>query len=211
MEVLARRLNGVVIAPGETFSYYRTVGPYTAENGFYWGRAFAGDRIVPSMGGGVCQGASTLYSALMRTDLQVIERHQHSLTVPYLPPGEDATVAGTYLNFKFKNNRTTPVMLASTADLSRRYLTVAVWGKTPSPKITVKHQVLETYPFKTIRHCVRKTSEAGVKSPGQPGVKVKTWVVTHGASGTTERYLGIDTYKASPRIEDSVCGSATRE
>ncbi|WP_443111922.1 VanW family protein [Alicyclobacillus sp. ALC3] len=211
MAVLAKRLNGVIVAPGATFSYYRTVGPYTAENGFYWGRAFSGDRIVPSMGGGVCQGASTLYSALMRTDLKVVERHQHSLTVPYLPPGEDATVAGTYLDFKFKNSRATPVMLAATADLSRRYLTVAVWGKTAPPKITVKHEILATYPYRTIRHCMSKASEVGVKSPGQPGVKVKTWVVTEAANGSIERYLGMDTYKASPRIEDAVCVQSKRK
>ncbi len=213
MAVLAKRLNGVIVAPGATFSYYRTVGPYTAENGFYWGRAFSGDRIVPSMGGGVCQGASTLYSTLMRTDLKVVERHQHSLTVPYLPPGEDATVAGTYLDFKFKNDRATPVMIAASADLGRRYLTVALWGKEPSPPIRVKHEVLATYPYKTISHCVSNGTESEVKSPGQPGVKVKTWVYTKTEQGEIERYLGVDTYKPSPRIVEKVCGmsSGTRD
>lgn len=207
MVVLANRLNGVVVKPGATFSYYRTVGPYTQENGFYWGRAFSGARIVPSMGGGVCQGASTLYSALLRTDLLIVERHQHSLTVPYLPPGEDATVAGTYLNFQFKNSRSTPVMIAAAADLKQRYLTVAIWGKEPTPSISVRHQVLETYPFQTVRTCDKTLAGAAsqVQSPGQPGAKVKTWAVTKTADGTKEKYIGLDTYRPSPRIVRTSC------
>lgn len=211
MTVLARRLNGVVIEPGETFSYYRTVGPYTAENGFFWGRAFSGNRIVPSMGGGVCQGASTLYSALLRTGLPIVERHQHSLTVPYLPPGEDATVAGSYLDFRFRNDRKTAVMLAAAADPARRYLTVAVWGKEPPPAIAVKHEVLATYPYQTARVCVQTTPDGQpvVQSPGQPGVKARTWLEVKTPQGVIRKDLGVDTYRASPRVVQVVCGRAS--
>lgn len=133
--LVARRLNGTVVKPNGVFSYYATVGPYTAENGYHWGRAFSGDRIIPSMGGGVCQGASTLYSALLRTGLPVIERHAHSLKVPYLPPGEDTTVASTYLNFRFRNNRSTPILITAKADVTKRLITVELWGATPAPRL----------------------------------------------------------------------------
>lgn len=203
IELVARRLNGVVVPPHGTFSYYRTVGPYTAANGYHWGRAFSGDRIVPSMGGGVCQGASTLYAAILRTGLKVTERYQHSLTVPYLPAGEDATVTGTFKNFRFLNNRSTPIRISAAADTSIRKMTVAVYGTEAAPKIVVRHKVLHTtpYPIKRKFNKALATGESKVIFPGQNGVKVHTWVETTRADGKkTVKDLGIDTYLPSPRI-----------
>ncbi|NMP22848.1 vanomycin resistance protein VanB [Sulfobacillus sp. DSM 109850] len=200
IELVAQRLNGTVVQPGQVFSYYRVVGPYTAENGYGWGRMFSGDRIVPSIGGGVCQGSSTLYSALLRTGLPVLERHQHGLTVPYLPPGEDATVAGTSLNFKFKNNRSTPILI--TAQAGNRHMTVAIWGATPGPEIVVKHQILAEYPFKTVTKINPRLrpGETKILAPGQKGVKVKNWLEQKTPTGTEIKNLGIDTYRPSPRV-----------
>ncbi|MCY0865001.1 MAG: VanW family protein [Sulfobacillus sp.] len=200
IELVAQRLNGTVVKPGQIFSYYARVGPYTAENGFGWGRMFVGDRIVPSIGGGVCQGSSTLYAALLRTGLPIIERHHHGLTVPYLPPGEDATVASDYLDFRFKNNRTTPILI--TAQAGQRHLTVAIWGATPGPEIVVKHQILAEYPFKIVKRVdpKLKPGQEQVLAPGQKGVSVKTWLEIKTPHGTETRDLGIDRYRPSPRI-----------
>lgn len=200
IELVAKRLNGTVIPPGATFSYYRRVGPYTAENGYGWGRAFVGDRIVPSVGGGVCQGSSTLYSAVLRTGLPVIERHPHGLTVPYLPPGEDATVSSDYLNFQFKNSRTTPVLI--TARAGNRHLTVALWGAQPGPEIVVRHQILAEYPYRTITRVNEqlKPGQSRVLAPGQQGVMVKNWLEIKTPAGVEKKDLGIDRYRPSPRI-----------
>ncbi len=200
IELVAQRLNGAVVQPGQVFSYYQRVGPYTKENGFGWGRMFVGDRIVPSIGGGVCQGSSTLYSAVLRTGLQVLERHQHGLTVPYLPPGEDATVAADYLNFRFRNNRATPVLI--TAQAGNRHLTVSLWGATPGPEIVVKHQILSESPFRTITKVDSdlKPGETKVLAPGQTGVTVKSWLEVKTPTGTEIRNLGVDRYLPSPRI-----------
>ncbi len=200
IELAARRINGTVVQPGQIFSYYKVVGPYTAENGYGWGRAFVGDRIVPSVGGGVCQGSSTLYAALLRTGLPIVERHNHGLTVPYLPAGEDATVASDYLNFQFRNNLPTPVLL--TAQASSRHMTIRVWGAAAGPNITVQHKILATYPFATI---VRtndrlKPGEEKVLAPGQSGVRVETILEIHHGKETTHKIIGIDRYRPSPRI-----------
>ncbi|WP_156023647.1 VanW family protein [Sulfobacillus thermosulfidooxidans] len=200
IELAARRLDGTVVKPGHIFSYYAVVGPYTEENGYGWGRAFVGDRIVPSVGGGVCQGSSTLYSALLRTGLPIVERHNHGLTVPYLPPGEDATVASDYLNFQFRNNRSTPILI--TAQAKDRHMTVKIWGASPGPDIVVRHKILQTYPFKTIvRYSASlKPGEQKVLAPGQPGVRVQNWLEIKGKNGTEIKQLGIDRYRPSPRI-----------
>ncbi len=200
IELVAKRLNGVEVLPGRVFNYYRVVGPYTQENGYGWGRGFVGDRIVPSVGGGVCQGASTLYAAILRTGLKVIERHQHGLTVPYLPPGEDATVAGDYLNFQFQNTRTTPIMITAQAD--QRLFTISIWGASPGPSITVHHRILERYPFRTLIQVNPnlKSGEEKVLTPGQEGVLVHTWLEVVTPQGIERRDLGNDRYRPSPRI-----------
>ncbi len=200
IELVAQRLNGTVVKPGQMFSYYQQVGPYTRANGYGMGRMFVGERIVPSVGGGVCQGSSTLYSAILRTGLPVRERHQHGLTVPYLPPGEDATVASDYLDFKFRNNRSTPILITATA--GNRHMTVSVWGATPGPEIVVKHRILAEYPFRTIQQVDNKLKpgQTEMVAPGQKGVRAKSWLEIKTPHGTEIKDLGIDTYRPSPRI-----------
>jgi vancomycin resistance protein VanW len=202
IELVAQRLNGTLVKAGQVFSYFKQVGPYTVANGYHWGRAFSGDRIVPSIGGGVCQGASTLYSTLLRTGLPIIERHSHSLTVPYLPPGEDAAVASTYKDLKFLNNLSTPVLITASCDPNKRYLTIAIWSAVSSRKITVKHEILERYPYRTLqRHSPTvPPGEANLLFPGQLGVKVKTWLEIQTEQGVKKKYVGVDTYRPSPRI-----------
>lgn len=200
IELLAQRLNGTVVQPGHVFSYYKVVGPYTSENGYGWGRAFVGDRIVPSVGGGVCQGASTLYAAILKTGLQVVERHAHGLMVPYLPPGEDATVSSDYLNFRFRNSRSTPVLI--TAQAAARHLSVALWGATPGPQITVHHKILAEYPYRTIVRVSPslKPGETKILAPGQRGVKAETWLDIVTPKAVIRKNLGLDRYRPSPRI-----------
>lgn len=200
IEITASRINGTLLRPGQIFNYYRVVGPYTAANGYGWGRAFLGDRIVPSVGGGVCQGASTLYAAVLRTGLRVLERHQHGLQVPYLPPGEDATVSGSSLNFRFQNNTAHPVLIQASA--SDRHYHVTIWGDVPGPNIEVRHEVLARYDFRTIRRTdpKLKPGQQEILFPGQPGVRARTWLEIHRGSTVVRRDLGIDMYRPSPRI-----------
>ena len=200
IELTAQRLNGVVVKPDALFSYYEKVGPYTAANGYGWGRAFVGDRIVPSVGGGVCQGASTLYAAMMRTGVRIVERHQHGLQVPYLPPGEDATVSGDYLNFRFRNTTGHPLLI--TTDAHDREYRLSVWSDAPGPRITVHHEILARYPFRTIVRTDPKMARGHetVLAPGQAGVKARTWLETETPNGAMRSDLGIDTYRPSPRI-----------
>lgn len=207
IELVGQRINGIVLQPGATFSYNKIGGPYTKDNGYGWGRAFSGDRIIPSLGGGVCQGASTLYSAILRTGLAVVERHQHSLTVPYLPPGEDATVSfSSNLDFQFRNNLSTPVLIAAKGFPDKRILSVAVWGAQPAKEIQVRHEVLAVYPYQTIyKSSAARANSSGSKKehvlfPGQAGVKVRNWLEVRTGNEVVRKSLGTDVYRASPRV-----------
>ena len=197
----ARKLAGTVIAPGAVFSYNAAAGPFTAAGGYGWGRMFVGDRIVPTIGGGVCQGASTLYNTVLLANLPVVERHQHGLTVPYLPPGRDATVTESGgLDFRFRNNTRWPLVLWAQAQ--DRTLTMAIYGHQAPPKVEIETKVLATYPFSTryVRDPKLAPGEEQVVAPGQDGAKSTTWEIVETPQGPRRRLLSQDQYRPSPRI-----------
>jgi vancomycin resistance protein VanW len=200
--LVAKKLTGVVVPAGAVFSYNRAAGPFTASGGYGWGRMFVGNRIVPTIGGGVCQGASTLYNAVLLANLPVVERHPHGLTVPYLPPGRDATVteeAG--LDFRFRNNTGGPLVLWGEA--IRRRLTLAIFGTKHPPKVEIFTEVLARTPFRTevVRDPELPPGQEVVAAAGQDGVRARAWVVVTQPDGTTvRRDLGTHTYRPSPRV-----------
>lgn len=108
----ASRIDGVTLLPGETFSYDKTVGPRTSENGFKVAGVYINNKVEQGLGGGVCQTSSTLYSAVLYANLEIVERVSHSLPVSYMPPGQDATIAEGAIDFVFKNNTDHPIKIS---------------------------------------------------------------------------------------------------
>ncbi|MDI3298808.1 MAG: VanW family protein [Bacillota bacterium] len=219
IELTARRLNGQVVPPGQVFSMNGRLGPYDRAHGYGEGRMFLGDRIVPSIGGGVCQVASTLFNAVMLAGLPVVERHLHGLLVPYLPPGQDATVAEEAgLDFRFRNDRAYPVVIAADA-LPGRWLRVTIWGREAPPQLLWEHQVLGEKPAPVERVPAGSEPAGGeplpdgsrLLAPGQPGLTVHSWVVRTGPQGRQRIDLGVHTYQPSPRIIQLPHGSRGRD
>jgi hypothetical protein len=131
VEIAARHINGTVLYPGEEFSAERAVGPTTAENGFLPGDTYEGGKVVQTYGGGVCQTSTTLYNAVIRAELEVTERHNHSFLVSYVDPGFDAAISEGTLDFRFRNNTDAPVYIqAITKD---GYLTFNIYGHETRP------------------------------------------------------------------------------
>ncbi len=110
----AQRIDGIVLLPGESFSYDKTVGPRTAKNGFKVAGVYINNKVEQGIGGGVCQTSSTLYSAVLYANLEIVSRTSHSLPVSYMPPGQDATIAEGAIDFVFKNNTDYPVKISAT-------------------------------------------------------------------------------------------------
>ncbi len=102
----------VILLPGETFSYNEHIGNTTLERGFELANAYQDGDVVKEPGGGVCQVSSTIYSAVLQTDLEVIQRRFHSMIVTYVPYGMDATVSWPEPDFKFQNNHQYPIKLS---------------------------------------------------------------------------------------------------
>jgi len=112
----ASRINGVVVRPGEGFSYSAAILPRTAENGYVMAPVFINKRHGMGIGGGVCQVSSTLYAAMLAAGLPATERHPHSLPVTYIPAGMDATVSGNVKDLKFVNVFDYPIVIGAVAD-----------------------------------------------------------------------------------------------
>lgn len=107
----ARLISGSVLYPGETFSVHDAISPLTEENGYYAAASYNQGKVEDTLGGGVCQVSTTLYNAVLRAELEVVERSPHSMVVSYVKPSMDAAIAGDYKDFKFKNNTDVPIYI----------------------------------------------------------------------------------------------------
>lgn len=104
-------INGTVLYPGEEFSTSDCISPITYDNGYSDAGAFSNGEVISSVGGGVCQVSSTLYNAVLRAELDVTERSNHSMTVGYVQLSADAAIAGDWKNFKFVNSTDSPIYI----------------------------------------------------------------------------------------------------
>lgn len=104
-------INGKLLYPGEQLSVYETVSPFTEENGYFLAGSYLNGLVVESLGGGICQVSSTLYNAVIRAELQVDERSNHSMIVSYVDMSADAAISGTAKDFKFTNNLENPIFI----------------------------------------------------------------------------------------------------
>lgn len=116
VELAAARINGLVLKPGESFSFNQSVLPRTYENGYVLGPSFAGGREVISIGGGICQVSSTLYMAMLHALIPATERYTHSAQVDYVPKGLDATIAGNAKDLKFRNVLGSPIRISAVCE-----------------------------------------------------------------------------------------------
>lgn len=115
VELAAQRVNGTVVQPGQSFSFSKTILPRTSQNGYVKAPIFISGKVGTGIGGGVCQVSSTLYAAMVSANLPATERHAHSLPVDYLPAGLDATIAGNYLDLRFTNTFSQPLLIQASA------------------------------------------------------------------------------------------------
>ena len=107
----AKKINGTVLMPGETFSYNKVVGERTIAAGYKEAPIYVNGRVEDGLGGGICQITTTLYNAVLYANLEVIERTNHQFIPSYANASRDATVVYGAIDFKFKNNREYPIKI----------------------------------------------------------------------------------------------------
>jgi vancomycin resistance protein YoaR len=126
VHLMADYIDGTIVRPGETFSFNRVVGPRTVERGFLEGQMIVGSLLVPSIGGGVCQTATTLFNNAFELGLPITERHNHSFYISHYPLGRDATVSWGGPDFGFRNDLDHAILI--TTSYTDSTLTFSFYG-----------------------------------------------------------------------------------
>lgn len=139
IKLASDKINGTILLPGEVFSYNEVVGPRTSELGYKAAAAYLAGKVVDSIGGGICQVSSTIYNAVLFSDLEVVERTNHHFAVSYVLLGHDATVSYEQVDFKFKNSTAFPIKLLS--QVSGGKITVSIMGTNQNPQKTVQTRI----------------------------------------------------------------------
>lgn len=115
LRIASKAIDGTVLAPGETFSFNKVVGQRTAKKGYKKAHIFNGpNNVTMGIGGGVCQVASTIFNTVLLSNLSIVERHQHSQRVSYVPLGRDAAIYWPTQDLQFKNNTNYPIKIKMT-------------------------------------------------------------------------------------------------
>ena len=204
----AKACNGVILLPGEVFSYNNTTGSRSADKGYQAAPVYVGGASTDEVGGGICQTSSTIYYAVLHTTLEVVERRSHMYNTGYVPAGMDATVYYGSTDFRFKNNTNYPVKIVTESydQGGSRYLTVKLYGTNETgtyavPKSTTYDQVTPTTQYKADSSIPRGTTQVDRKQNPYTGVKAKTvrYVYNKDGSLKEEQIMGASTYKMRPK------------
>lgn len=137
IKIAAGKVNEFVVNPGETFSFSKELGEVSKNTGYKPAGTFLNHKIVDSIGGGICQVTSTLYQALVKSDLKIVERNQHSMRVPYCTIGLDAMYYEGQSDLKFQNTFDFPIVIKSY--VSNGELTFKIFGDTDKKIIILNY------------------------------------------------------------------------
>ena len=207
-------INGTTLYPGEEFSAYEKVSPFTEENGYHLAGSYLNGMVVESLGGGICQVSTTLYNTVLLSELEVTERHNHSMEVSYVQPSADAAIAESAgKDFRFVNNLEYPIYIEGhTADKKITFTIYGVETRDPGRSISYESEILSES---------RPNSESVIADGGQPigyvkvqsvhvGRTAKLWKVTkeNGAEVSREE-VNSSSYKMVPRT--ATVGTATSD
>ncbi len=149
MELAASKIDNMILAPGEEFSYNRVVGPRDLAHGYQLAHVFSGGKVIDGVGGGICQVSSTMYVAVLKADLKVAERRNHSFIVGYVPLGQDATAYYGGTDFRFVNSTNWPIKLSVKVSGNRINFSIKGTIENPGKTVIISNKVLSETPFET--------------------------------------------------------------
>ena len=199
----AKTINRTILLPGETFSYNGILGNTNKAKGYKLGTAYVGGKVVESYGGGICQVSSTLYNSVLYANLGIVERHNHSYVVNYVPAGRDATVAYGGKDFKFKNTRQYPIKIVASA--KNGVVSVSIMGikEEKEYEIVLTSTVLSTTP-RSVVYENNSALEEGTQKVVQKGYDGKKSIaykiVKYNGKTISKTVLSKDTYKSMNKI-----------
>ena len=206
VEVGASKINGTLIMPGETFSVTAAVTPFNADNGYYPAPSYESGQVVDTYGGGICQVSTTLYNAVLKAELQVDERHNHTMLVSYVDPSKDAAIAEGLKDFIFTNNTDAPIYIYGVG--YQGTLNFTIYGhetRDPNRSISFRSETLSQTDASTNVKLVAKSDQnigyLNQTQSAHQGLEAVLWKDIVNADGTTDTVqVNSSSYQASPAI-----------
>ena len=209
------KIDGTVLYPGEEFSVYGTVSPFTQENGYELAGAYQNGTTVESFGGGICQVSSTLYNAVIRAELDITMRYNHSMLVSYVPPSDDAAIAGTYKDLRFVNNLDAPIYIEGYC--SNGIITFNIYGhetREAGRKVSFESEIIsqDEQVIQFNQDGAQVLGYWNVEQSAHLGTVSRLWkIVTVGGVEQSREVFNNSTYQASPKIITIGTAGATAE
>lgn len=203
LRLACQKLDGKVVLAGDVFSYNKTLGERTVAAGYKNAKVYENGEVVDGIGGGICQISSTLYNAVLMSNMEVTERRNHQFVTSYLPAGRDATVVYGQTDFKFKNTRTYAIRIK--ASVSNGIATVSIYGIKENDEYDVSFQVntISTIPY-AVKYEEDASMENGkekIKQKGTNGIITETYIIKKlNGAVVSKKLLSKDTYNAMQRI-----------
>ena len=148
LELACKAIDGLVLQPGDVFSYNDTLGERTEEKGYQLGPSYVNGEVVQEIGGGICQVSSTLYNCVLTADLEVLERENHMFYPGYVDPGLDCAVNWGTLDFRFRNSSGHAIRIE--ASLNGYNVTIKLLSTDDKDYyVKMEYDILRTYDFNT--------------------------------------------------------------
>lgn len=208
-------INGTTLYPGEEFSTHDTVSPFSEANGYYMAGSYLNGQVVDSLGGGICQVSTTLYNAVLLAELEVTERHNHSMIVTYVDPSADAAISESAgKDFRFVNNTGAPIYIEgyTTDDKQIGFTIYGMETRNSGHKAVYESEVVsKTYPDTEIIY-VNESAPVGSVSvqSAHIGYKANLWkVVYENGQEVSREMINSSVYKMAPR--SATVGVATAD
>ena len=203
IRLASQKIDGTVVMPGEVFSYNATVGQRTAAAGFKTAAVYSGGEVTTGIGGGICQVSSTLYNAVLLSNLEIVERYNHGFNPGYVAVGRDATVSWGGPDFKFKNNRDYPVKISCSGTGGK--IIVQIFGllKEDEYDVEIESYVTRWISYSTITRedSSLSSGETRVIESGSNGCKSVAYRILKKDGEVVEKeLLSQDTYSPHNRI-----------
>lgn len=208
-------INGITLYPGEEFSTYDVVSPFSTANGYYMAGSYLNGQVVDSLGGGICQVSTTLYNAVLLAELEVTERHNHSMIVSYVEPSSDAAISESAgKDFRFVNNTEAPVYIEgyTTEDKQLVFNIYGMETRDAGHKVVYESEVIsKTYPDTEVIYTDEAAPVGSVSvQSAHVGYKANLWkVVYENDQEVSREMVNSSTYKMAPR--SATVGVATTD
>lgn len=203
LRLAANKINGLVLMPGEEFSFNKIVGKRTIQDGYKNAPIYQNGKVVDGLAGGICQISSTLYNAVLLANLEIVERRNHNFTSTYVPAGRDATVVYGAIDFKFKNSREYPIKLLASVSGGIASFEIKGIKQEVEYDVRIQTQVTQTLPFseEIVEDASIAPGTKQVVQGGHNGSKVNSYrVLFLNGNEVSRELLANDTYKVMNRI-----------